>query len=151
MKVKAMQNVIEDFKRTINESYKQLARIAEDASAEPISPNKWSRREVLGHLIDSASNNHQRFVRAQLDGSLTMPGYAQEQWVERQGYKEEKWTELVLFWKSYNMHLVHVVSRIPEEKLGALCAIGNNEPVTLGFLIEDYVAHMKNHLKQILG
>ncbi|HKP84454.1 MAG TPA: DinB family protein [Blastocatellia bacterium] len=146
-----MQSVIEDFKRTISESYAQLARVSEGASAAPITPEKWSRKEVLGHLIDSASNNHQRFVRAQLDGGVTLPGYTQEAWVERQGYKDEPWADLVMLWKSYNLHLLHVVSRMPDDKLGAMCAIGNNEPVTLGFLVEDYVKHMKHHLKQILG
>ena len=146
-----MQSVIEDFKQTVSESYDRLARVTEDASAEPITPEKWSRREVIGHLIDSASNNHQRFVRAQLDGPIALPGYAQEAWVERQGYKDQSWAELISFWKSYNLHLLHVISRIPENKLDVLCVIGNDEPVTLGFVVEDYVRHLKHHLKQILG
>jgi len=146
-----MRNIIEDFKRTINESYDQLAQVAEDASAEPLSPGKWSRKEVLGHMLDSASNNHQRFVRAQIDSNLTFPDYAQKSWVERQGYKDETWADLVLFWKCYNLHLLRVVSRISEDKLNILCTVGNDEPVTLGFLVEDYVVHLKYHLKQILG
>lgn len=146
-----MQNMIEDFRRTINESYDQLARFTEAASAEPISPGKWSRRELIGHLIDSASNNHQRFVRAQLDGGLTFPGYEQESWVERQGYKSESWADLTMLWKSYNLHLLHVISHMSKDRLDCLCAIGNNEPVTLRFLAEDYVTHLKHHLEQLLS
>jgi hypothetical protein len=150
-KATMMQNVIEDFRRTINESYDRLARFTEAASAEPISPGKWSRRELIGHLIDSASNNHQRFVRAQLEGRLTFPGYEQESWVERQGYKDESWADLTMLWKGYNLHLLHVISRMSGDKLDCLCAIGNGEPVTLRFLAEDYVKHLKHHLEQILS
>jgi hypothetical protein len=146
-----MQNVIEDFRRTINESYDRLARFTEDASAEPISSGKWSRRELIGHLIDSASNNHQRFVRAQIDGVLTFPGYEQESWVERQAYKDESWADLTAFWKSYNLHLLHIISHMSNDKLDVSCTIGSGEPVTLRFLAEDYVKHLKHHLEQILA
>jgi hypothetical protein len=150
-KGEAMQNVIEDFKSSINDSYDKLIEVSERASGEPMTPGKWSRKELIGHLIDSASNNHQRFVRAQLEARLASPGYAQEAWVERQGYKDESWAELALFWKSYNLHLLRVILRIPDDKLDALCVIGNDEPVTLRYVIEDYVRHLKHHLKQILG
>ena len=146
-----MQNVIEDLRSTINDYYDQLARLTEDASAEPISAGKWSRREVIGHLIDSASNNHQRFVRAQLDGPHTFPGYEQASWVERQGYKEESWANLTALWKSYNLHLLHVISNMSNDKLDVLCTIAAGEPVTLRFIAEDYVSHLKHHLKQILA
>jgi hypothetical protein len=146
-----MQNVIEDFRRTINESYDQFARFTEAASAAPVSAGKWSRRELIGHLIDSASNNHQRFVRAQVDAVLTFPGYEQESWVERQAYKDESWADLTMLWKSYNLHLLHVISHMSNDRLDCLCAIGNNEPVTLRFLAEDYVRHLKHHLEQILS
>lgn len=145
-----MQNLIEDFRRTISESYARLAQLTEDLSAEPVSPGKWSRRELIGHLIDSASNNHQRFVRAQIEGALAFPGYEQESWVARQAYKDESWADLIVLWKSYNLHLLHVISHMPNDKLDVSCAIGNNDPVTLRFLAEDYVRHLKHHLKQIM-
>ena len=146
-----MQNVIEDFRRAINESYDRLALLTEAASAAPVSSGKWSPKELIGHLIDSASNNHQRFVRAQLDGALTFPGYEQESWVERQAYKDESWADLTTLWKSYNLHLLHVISHMSDDKLDVLCVIGGSEPVTLRFLAEDYVKHMKHHLEQILA
>ena len=146
-----MQDVIEDFRRTISESYDRLAQMTEAASSEPVSAGKWSPRELIGHLIDSASNNHQRFVRAQIDGSLTFPGYEQEAWVERQAYKDESWADLTALWRSYNLHLLHVISHMSADKLGVLCAIGGSEPVTLRFLAEDYVKHLKHHLAQIMA
>lgn len=146
-----MQNVIEEFKRTVSESYDQLVRISDAESAEPLSDGKWSPKELIGHLIDSASNNHQRFVRAQLAESHTFPGYEQESWVARQGYKNEAWEDLTLLWKSYNQHLLHVISRMPEDKLSVSCTVANSDPVTLGFIVEDYVRHMKHHLNQIFG
>lgn len=146
-----MQNVIEDFRRTIDESYDQLTRFTEDASAAPVSSGKWSRRELIGHLIDSASNNHQRFVRAQIDGALTFPGYEQESWVARQAYKDESWANLTSLWKSYNLHLLHIISHMPDDKLEVLCRIGGGEPVTLRFIAEDYLKHLKHHLGQILA
>ena len=146
-----MQNVIEEFKRTISESYDRLVKFSDEESAKPLSDGKWSRKELIGHLIDSASNNHQRFVRAQIDESHSFPGYEQESWVSRQGYKDEAWEGLALLWKSYNHHLLHVVSRIPEDKLSLSCTVGNGEPVTLRFIVEDYVKHMKHHLNQILA
>jgi len=146
-----MQNVIEEFKRVISESYDRLVKFSDAESAEPLSDGKWSRKELIGHLIDSASNNHQRFVRAQMDESHSFPGYEQESWVSRQGYRNEAWEDLALLWKSYNQHLLHVLSRIPEDKLSLPCTVGGGEPVTLGFIVEDYISHMKHHLSQILG
>jgi hypothetical protein len=146
-----MQNVIEEFRRTISESYDRLVKISDEESARPTAAGKWSRKELIGHLIDSASNNHQRFVRAQLAESHSFPSYAQASWVALQGYKDELWEDLTLLWRGYNMHLLHVVSRIPEDKLGVQCTLGNGEPVTLGFIVEDYVNHLKHHLSQILG
>src|ERR1051325_1463873 len=116
-----MQNVIEEFKRTVSESYDRLAKVLDAESSLPLSDGKWSRKELIGHLIDSASNNHQRFVRAQVDDGHSFPGYEQESWVARQGYEDESWEDLTLLWKSYNQHLAHVVSRIPDDKLSLSC------------------------------
>ena len=69
-------------------------------SARRPAPGRWSPREIVGHLIDSASNNHQRFVRAQLDDNLVFAGYAQDRWVEVQRYQEAPWVELVELWRS---------------------------------------------------
>lgn len=146
-----MHNLITEFERTIQESHDQLARITEAESEPPLSPGKWSRKQVIGHLIDSAANNHQRFVRLQLENSLSLLGYEQDGWVACQDYQHRSWADLLLLWQSYNLHLLHVVAHIPEDKLNNVGSVRGGEPVTLGFLVEDYVGHLKHHLRQILG
>lgn len=119
-----------------------------EAGQKP-SADRWSRKEILGHLIDSAANNHQRFVRALEASELHFPGYAQGAWVAAQSYGDREWHALVDLWTSYNLHIVHVVAHIPPSKLSTSCAIGADAPVTLGTLIQDYVSHLEHHLKQI--
>ena len=102
-------------------------------------------------MIDSAANNHQRFVRAQLGQELAFPGYEQERWVAVQRYQDESWEALVALWQHYNQHLLHVMECVPGDQLSRRCVIGDNDPVTLEFLMKDYVVHLKHHLEQILG
>jgi len=145
-----MQSTIDELTSLIAQSSVTLADISESDSAGKSSPKKWSKKEVLGHLIDSAANNHQRFVRGQLTGELRIAGYEQQEWVAKQRYQNEPWAELIQLWKSYNLHLVHILSVMPETARGNLCIIGDNKPVTLEFVIQDYVRHLKHHLEQIV-
>jgi hypothetical protein len=110
----------------------------------------WSLKEELGHLIDSASNNHLRFVRAALETEFHGPSYDQNGSVILHGYQELSWSDLLEFWQRYNILLVQVIARIPEAKLQTRCRVGESSPVTLQFLIEDYVAHMQHHIDHIL-
>ena len=146
-----MQETLDDFKATIESAARRLREITEAESAAAPAPGKWSKKEVLGHLIDSASNNHQRFVRAQLQGELTFPGYEQDGWNATQGYREEAWENLVQLWQSYNTHLLHVMGRVPEGKFQNRCVVDERGPVALEFLMRDYVVHLKHHLGQIFG
>jgi hypothetical protein len=100
-------------------------------------------------LIDSASNNHQRFVRASLQDSLEFPGYDQNGWVQAQAVGEADWTLMVTLWASYNRYLAHVISHLPPAKLEVPCRLGSNDPVTLGYMAEDYLRHLLHHLRQI--
>jgi len=136
--------------RAINREFPLLKPISEsDAGVKP-APGKWSQKEELGHLIDSAANNHMRFVRASLEPVFRGPGYQQDAWVSLHGYLEMAWTDILDFWRSYNMFLAGLVRRIPAESLERECIVGENRPVTLGFLIEDYILHMQHHLDHIL-
>jgi hypothetical protein len=126
-----------------------LRRIDDPEASLKSAPGTWSKKEILGHMVDSAVNNHHRFVRAQQVEELAFPHYEQEHWVNSQGYGERPWPELVDLWRLYNRHLAHVISRIPEERLVVMCVIGADEPVSLGYLIEDYVVHLKDHLQQL--
>jgi DinB superfamily len=146
-----MQSTLEDFGQTIETSYDRMSKLADGETEAALAPGKWSRKEVLGHLIDSAANNHHRFVKAQFTDNLLITRYAQQSWVKSQDYRSRPWDELLLLWKHYNLHLLHVASRIPEERLDTLCYMEDGETVSLRFLVTDYVTHLKHHLKQILG
>jgi hypothetical protein len=113
------------------------------------SSDRWSKKEILGHLIDSACNNHQRFVRAQLDNGLSFPGYEQEKWARCQGYAAAEWDLLIDLWTAYNRHLAEVIARLPTAALSVECRIGGAEPVTLSCLVEEYVRHLDHHLLQL--
>jgi hypothetical protein len=110
---------------------------------------KWIRKEILGHLIDSAFNNQQRFVRAQLASEYVGPGYEQAAWVAVNGYRERPWRELVEIWVAANRHLAAVIERVPASKLQTPCTIGDGKPVTLAYVMQDYLTHMKHHLEQV--
>src|SRR5690349_8813863 len=84
--------------RTVDEAEAILDDISDAAASKPRAPGKWTRKEVLGHLIDSALNNHQRFVRAALQGDLTFPGYDQDGLVVLERFNAMHWTELIEFW-----------------------------------------------------
>jgi len=126
-----------------------LRKIGDPEASLRSAPGEWSKKEILGHLFDSAVNNHHRFVRAQQVEQLTFPAYEQEHWISSQGYGERPWPELVELWRRYNRHLAHVISLIPEEQLAVMCVIGSDEPVSLGYLIEDYVVHLRHHLQEL--
>ena len=129
-----------------------LLRAISDHSAQTKpAPGKWSKKEELGHLIDSAVNNRVRFVKATLEGHYTGPGYQQDVWVELGGYADTPWTRIINLWKMSNEALAGLVGRIPAEKLSAPCQVGNDGPVTLEFLIDDYILHMQHHLDHILS
>jgi len=127
----------------------RLREVSEIESTKPILSGGWSRKEVMGHLVDSASNNHQRFVRAALQPSLDFPAYDQSGNVRLQAPQEADWSLLVSLWAAYNRYLAHVIARLPASKLDTMCRIGSGNPVTLGFLATDYVTHLAHHLIQI--
>jgi hypothetical protein len=129
----------------------RLADVSDADASQPPAPGHWSKKQILGHLIDSASNNHQRFVRAQLAASYEGPSYEQESWVAAQNYATENWPDLVNLWLLYNRHLLHIVRTVPEAALPVPCAIGGSAPVPLGEVMSSYVDHMEHHLAQILG
>ena len=121
----------------------------------------WSRKQILGHLIDSSIVNHKRIIESQLTDSIYFKGYAHQQWVELQGYQQMDWEEIVTLWCALNMQLCTIVERIPSETIDkmhvdhsyhetAFNALAADEPSTLGYLIADYFAHLQYHLDQIL-
>lgn len=146
-----IERIITELSETIKFTSKKLTEInSEEAKKKPL-PDKWSKQEILGHLIDSAVNNHQRFVRAQQIEELIFPGYDQDFWVAEQKYNEKNWRELIKFWELYNYHIIHILKNIPEEKLNRVCKIGESESVSFEELIKDYLVHLKHHINQIIN
>ena len=129
----------------------QLSRMNHDDMAFKPDPNEWSKKEILGHLIDSAANNHQRFVRAAYKVADRFPTYNQDEWVRIQRYNDAPWPSLVALWSAYNLHLSRVIECIPEDAESSPCKIGKKEPVTLEFVVRDYLRHLQHHLKDILA
>lgn len=111
--------------------------------------HKWSKKEILGHLIDSASNNHQRFVRFVTQGETEFKGYRQDEWVAFQQYDKKQWIELVNLWMYYNFHLCTIIESLPETKLNELIRI-DEKTLTITESVEHYFKHMEHHLEQIL-
>jgi len=152
--VKVLKNVFglvaSDLGRTVAEAKPLLMKLNNADTSKRPSSAKWSRKEILGHLMDSATNNHQRFVRAAIQGELVFPGYEQDKLVGLQRFKEMDWGFLVDLWTSYNRFLAHVLTCIPAGAAKISCKIGKNKPATLGFIAQDYVEHLKHHLGQIL-
>ncbi|HXN46348.1 MAG TPA: DinB family protein [Bryobacteraceae bacterium] len=119
-----------------------------DASAAVLSGG-WSRKQLIGHLIDSAANNHQRFVRAALAGSLVWPGYDQDGCVKLQAFQEAPWPMLLDVWESMNRLLVHVLANLPPAAATAPCQIEDHAPIPLAELAQQYVTHLRHHLDQL--
>ena len=126
-----------------------LLAISPALADTPWREGGWTRKQILGHLLDSAANNRQRFVRAATEGTYVGPKYAQDAWVAAHGYAGMPWDTLVRWWQAEHDILAAVVDRIPEDRLGANCKVGEDEPVTLRFLIEDYLRHQHWHFKQL--
>jgi hypothetical protein len=133
-----------------NAGPRMLSMSEEEVARKPYQ-EKWSLKEVLGHLIDSAANNHQRFVRMQLRRDIGTFSYDQEQWNKAQKYQLESWANLVSLWISYNTHLAHVVEHVDSGSLDNTCDMGYENPAKLSFVMEDYVRHVRHHLDQIFG
>jgi hypothetical protein len=157
-----MQDYVRDLVDTVNEAEPALLALGDAASARRPAPGKWSPREIIGHLIDSASNNHRRFVVAPSVGHLVFDGYDQDEWVAAGCYQDAPWSELVTLWAAFNRQLARVMVSAPLDDLTRPRARHNlhelawqpcpaDRPATLDEFMRDYVAHLQHHLQQVLG
>lgn len=120
-----------------------------EASVSP-GVGKWSKKQILGHLIDSACNNQQKFIRTIQSDQATFVRYQQDEWVQIQQYEQCPWNSLIDLWIAYNRHLAHVMKITPANCLNNRLILGDLGAFTLEFIMQDYVEHLKHHLNQIL-
>jgi DinB superfamily len=155
-----MQDYARRLLLVIEETAPRLLAMDDDASGRHPAMGKWSPREIVGHLIDSASNNHQRFVRAQFKDDLVFPGYEQDAWVAAQRYQDAPWRELIALWAAFNRHLARMMTAVPEDVRTkprgvhnlhqiAFRTVPQDQPATLDYFMRDYVGHLHHHLRQI--
>jgi len=147
-------------RQSVTSATGKLLTVSDERASVAPEPGKWSPKQIIGHLIDSASNNHGRFVRATLADDMIFPGYEQEGWVETQGYANAEWTSLVTLWREFNLHLARVIERTTPQVADkprtrhnldqiALSKVSPDEPATLGWFMNDYVNHLDHHLQQV--
>jgi hypothetical protein len=141
-------DTIDELRALLRELPRELGAISDREAGRPRPDGGWSRKEILGHLIDSATVNHQRFVRAQIETGFSFL-YEQNQWVELQRYRERPWQDLIELWTALNRHLLLVIESIPGEKLQNACGQGDDEPWTLAYRIPDYLHHLRQHIEQM--
>jgi uncharacterized damage-inducible protein DinB len=150
-----------DLANAVDQMLPGLRALGDDVSGRRPAQGKWSPREIIGHLIDSASNNHQRFVRASFQDNLVFAGYEQDKWVALQHYQEARWEDLLTLWASFNRHLVRVMVATPADVRRrehrshnfdriAMRPVAAGSPASLEYFMEDYVLHLHHHLRQIL-
>lgn len=146
------ENSLSELKSLLIDVPVRFASIPANIASLKPSPNKWSKKEILGHLCDSAINNLSRFVRMQYeDEPVNIHKYNQNKWVKYNGYNGKSPQEILDLWKCLNSQIIHIISTIPEKKLNITCDIGDGDIKTLAWLLEEYVNHMKHHLDRIFS
>ena len=139
-----------DLHAAVDAGLEMFRGIEEPQTTTRPAPGAWCAREILGHLVDSACNNHRRFVLGQDGADLEFDRYDQDTWVARQRYSEVPFRDIAALWTAYNRHLAHVIASAPENVLAHSGRFrGTETTVTLGFLMEDYVTHLRHHLDQL--
>lgn len=155
-------SIARDLRDAVESAAPRLGAIPEEKAGRPLAPGKWSPKEVIGHLVDSVSHNHLRFVNARFMDHLEFPGYEQDRWVAEQRYASVPWSELVTLWRLYNLHLARVIESTPSGAAGmprtrhnldriAWKPVPLDRPATLADFMDDYVGHLRHHLMQVLG
>ncbi|MGD0097006.1 MAG: DinB family protein [Terracidiphilus sp.] len=139
------------FRAELDSVYATLLALSPELAGRPWRDGGWTRKQIVGHMLDSAANNRQRFVRASSDGCFVGPNYGQDAWVAAHGYADQPWATLLDWWKVEHEILAAVVDRIPEERFEAICKVGEDASVTLRFLVEDYFPHQRGHLAQLVA
>ncbi|MBP1774735.1 MAG: DinB superfamily protein [candidate division NC10 bacterium] len=146
-----MRSVADQLSETARAAKPRLLSISDARASEKPYADTWSLKEILGHLVDSAANNHQRIVRMQEVRDIGVFRYAQQHWADSQKYQARPWEAVVELWFQYNLHLAHIIGQVDPKALEHVCDMGYANPATLAFVIEDYLRHVKHHLAQVFS
>jgi len=141
----------DDIVKNTVEAYQIFIQYPTATLQKPISPDEWSIKQVLGHLVDSASNNTQRIVRLQLTEHLNFPDYSKDNshWVNIQHYQDHSWQDLLNLWRYMNVHIAHIIRYVDRTALEHVWPIRDGVEIPLGFLMTDYLRHLNVHIEQI--
>lgn len=157
---KAFGTTLHEFRNALSAAHDQLMVVSDEAASFRPAPGQWSIKEIIGHLVDSASNNHQRFLRARFQNDLVFPPYAQDDWVRAQHYQEAAWQDLLELWYTFNLHLSRVMALTPQDIRERPTTVHNFDriawqtvkagtPSTLDYFMKDYIGHWQHHMNQI--
>lgn len=143
--------VIDGISQVIREWENKLLDLPVEAISERRNAQNRTIKQLIGHLIDSASNNQQRMVRLQYNSKLVFPDYTQDNdvWIAIQNYQESDWVELVNLWKYYNLHIIQIIKNIDASKLGNTWADFEGNIVTLENMVNGYLGHLHLHMGEI--
>lgn len=148
---KKLSIVAQEIRKIVFDWEEKLRSIPEDKRVANLNRQGRNIKLIVGHLIDSASNNHQRMIRLQYTSNLSFPNYTKENdlWISIQQYHQEDWFEMLQLWKYYNLHIAHIISHTDHSWLSNVWSDGRNDPVSLKDLIFDYLAHLTLHINEI--
>ncbi len=149
-KMENYQSALLQFEALLKHIPQALEQLPEHEWKKSLDPGKWTKLQILGHLIDSATNNHHRIIRAQIETNPVIV-YDQVVWNKLNHYTTYAIPQLIHFWNSYNLHLYFLMQQLSKEALSTNFCLAPNKPITLEDQLIDYVAHLQHHLNQILA
>ncbi len=142
-----MQNESLRLQNHVHAIYSQYEHVDDATASIKLGADKWSLKEIIGHLIDSAANNYQRFIRLQETKRLSFPGYDYD-WIKIVRYNAYPFIRLLKLWKQYNLLLGHIIANIDDAKKDNHW-LTDEKPLSLEFLVKDYLDHMEDHIAQL--
>lgn len=146
-----MVKTIQNLEYLIHQISDFIKKSSEEEISKKLSPNKWSKKEIIGHLVDSGINNLQRFTEIQFEEKpYQLKSYKQDQLVEANDYQAAKREDILNLLIAINSRIINIIKLQTDETLNYQIVTSENEHFDLKYLIEDYVTHFQHHTKQII-
>ncbi len=142
-----MQSIAFELEAVIDQHIAALQAMLKEKMAYKPSPSKWSKKEIMGHMIDSAQNNIRRFIVSQYEDTPHII-YKQDNWVAISNYQNYDIADLVNLWYLLNKHVIVILKNMQPQIMQRECR--TESPKTIEWLAQDYVRHLKHHLYQVL-